>query len=75
MLDWYAARMMMWIGDLQEAGWIVVDTFPSEHFPNFDYLVAATALGKSGLQPPPTRFQSAYADGTLEDRRSVREAA
>lgn len=71
MLDWYAARMMVWIGDLQDAGWIIQDTFPSERFPNFDHLVAATARGKSGLRPPPTRFKNAYADGTPQEFSDV----
>lgn len=64
MLDWYAARMMAWVSDLEAAGWKVVDCFPSEHFPEYDHLVTCTAMGRPGLEEVHTNYPCSYADGT-----------
>lgn len=60
--------MMSWTADLQAEGWIIQDSFPSEHFPVYDHLVAVTALMPTNRGPldmciSPART-SAYADGT-----------
>lgn len=78
MLDWYAARMMAWIGDLDADGWRVVDSFPSERYPVYDHLVAVAAepkrdgVGADWAElmdsiPIGEKWTTAYADGTPQE--------
>lgn len=82
MLDWWAARMMAWAGDLAAAGWEIIDSFPSEQFPAYDHLVAVNAKAPSwngpltaalsdsiplGNVPILDKWTSAYADGCPQE--------
>lgn len=76
MLDWWAARMMAWIGDLEAAGWEIIDSFPSEGFPAYDHLVTVEARPRDYVMsalpldirvPILGKWTTAYADGTPQE--------